>query len=50
MPFEMEETDAAVADAMTIRLVFSGNGTQPVTDQEEQEMLRFANDSSIKSL
>jgi hypothetical protein len=43
MSAEVEEKDAAVADAMTIRLSFNGNGLTAVTEQDQQEMLRLVN-------
>jgi hypothetical protein len=41
-PFEIDETDPAVADAMTIRLVFSGIGQNEPTETERQAILDFA--------
>jgi hypothetical protein len=43
MSVEVEEKDDAVADAMTIRLSFNGNGLTAVTEQDQQEMLRLMN-------
>jgi hypothetical protein len=44
MPVELEQKDDAVADAMTIRLSFSGNGLQTASEQEQQTMLDLVND------
>ena len=41
-PFEVEQTDDAVADAMTIRLVFAGQGTAEPTDADRAAILEFA--------
>lgn len=41
-PFELEQTDPATADAMTIRLVFSGTGAAAPTDRDKQAILDFA--------
>jgi hypothetical protein len=40
--FEIEETDPATADAMTIRLTFAGTGTAPAGNAEKQDMLDLA--------
>jgi hypothetical protein len=40
--FEYDHTDAASADAMTIRLVFSGAGTVPADEATQQAVLDFA--------
>lgn len=40
--FEYEETDPATADAMTIRLVFTGLGTTEPGPAEQRAMLEFA--------
>lgn len=40
--FEVEQSDPAVADAMTVRLVFSGSGEQPASEAEQQAILAFA--------
>jgi hypothetical protein len=44
MATEVEEKDAATADAMTIRLSFNGNGLTAVTEQDQQKMLQLVND------
>jgi len=41
-PFEYEHTDPAQADAMTIRLVFSGAGEQEAGAADQQAILDFA--------
>ncbi|MBX2996934.1 MAG: hypothetical protein KF893_00380 [Caldilineaceae bacterium] len=41
-PFEYEQTDPAVADAMTIRIVFSGAGDEEATDEQIAEIENFA--------
>jgi hypothetical protein len=43
LPFELEEKDDAVTDAMTIRLVFNGNGARPASEQDQRAMLDLAN-------
>jgi hypothetical protein len=40
--FEFEQTDPATADAMTIRMVFSGAGGQQPSDQQQHAILDFA--------
>lgn len=40
--FEFEQTDPATADAMTIRLVFSGAGEQEATEADQQAILDYA--------
>lgn len=40
--FDIDRTDAAKADAMTIRLVFSGAGRREATEAEKQAILDFA--------
>ncbi|HLF28437.1 MAG TPA: PT domain-containing protein [Anaerolineae bacterium] len=40
--FEINQTDPATADAMTIRLVFSGAGAQEPTDADKQAIQDFA--------
>jgi len=42
--FEYEFTDAAAADAMTTRLVFSGEGEQAASQAEQEAIARFAED------
>ena len=42
MAFEYGHTDAASADAMTIRLVFSGAGSTPADEATKQAILDFA--------
>jgi hypothetical protein len=42
--FEVEESDDAAADGMTIRLIFNGNGSQPASEQDQEAMLNLAND------
>ena len=42
--FEFEHTDPAVADAMTVRLVFMGAGTASATDADIQSIQQFASD------
>jgi hypothetical protein len=41
-PFEFEQTDPATADAMTIRIVFSGAGEELTTEAQIQEIQEFA--------
>jgi hypothetical protein len=41
-PFEHVQSDGAVADGMTVRLNFAGQGTQAATDEDVQAMLDFA--------
>ena len=41
-PFSLEQTDPATADAMTLRLSFSGTGTTAPTDSDKQAILGFA--------
>jgi hypothetical protein len=41
-PFEIEQTDPATADAMTIRLVFSGMGENEAGEAEKAAILDFA--------
>jgi hypothetical protein len=41
-PFEYEQTDPAVADAMTIRMVFSGAGEEPAPAEQIAEIENFA--------
>jgi hypothetical protein len=41
-PFEIDQTDPAQADAMTVRLVFSGAGDTPATEADKQAILDFA--------
>lgn len=41
-PFEHVQTDDAVADGMTVRLTFAGQGAQPATEADLQAMLDFA--------
>jgi hypothetical protein len=43
-PFELEQRDPAVADAMTVQLRFAGQGDRPATPEEQQAMLDFANE------
>jgi hypothetical protein len=43
-PFEFEHTDKASADAMTIRLVFSGAGSTSADEATQQAILGFAAD------
>lgn len=40
--FTYDQRDPAVADAMTVRLVFNGSGSESVTEEVQQEMLLFA--------
>lgn len=40
--FEMEQSDGAVADSMTIRLTFVGQGDRAATDEEKQAISAFA--------
>jgi hypothetical protein len=40
--FEYEQRDKAVADAMTLRLVFSGAGTREATEADRQAIIQFA--------
>jgi hypothetical protein len=40
--FELDQTDPATADAMMIRVVFSGAGTTEVTDADKQAIQDFA--------
>lgn len=42
--FEYEFTDAAAADAMTTRMVFSGEGAQAASQAEQEAIARFAAD------
>jgi len=44
MSVELEETDEAVADAMTIRLVFIGEGSRPASEQDQQAMMNMASE------
>jgi hypothetical protein len=41
-PFEHVQSDDAVADSMTVRLTFAGQGTQEATEADVQAMLDFA--------
>jgi len=41
-PFEHVQSDDAVADGMTVRLIFAGQGTQAATEADLQAMLDFA--------
>lgn len=41
-PFEVEQTDPATADAMTIRMVFSGAGEQSATEEQMAAIQEFA--------
>ena len=41
-PFELEQTDPAKADAMTIRIVFSGGGSAAATEADQQAITDFA--------
>ncbi len=41
-PFEMEQTDNATADALTIRLDFYGDGAQEASQADQQAMQSFA--------
>lgn len=41
-PFEVEQTDDAQADGMTVRMVFSGAGSVTPDEEEQQAMLDFA--------
>jgi hypothetical protein len=43
-PFEFEQTDAATADAMTVRLAFSGQGTTDATQDDKLAIESFATD------
>ncbi|MEJ2212196.1 MAG: hypothetical protein P8129_24670, partial [Anaerolineae bacterium] len=43
-PFEVEQSDGAVADAMTIRLNFTGQGTAEPTEAERTAILEFASE------
>lgn len=43
-PFEYEMRDPAVADAMTTRLVFSGNGTESADTATQEAIVAFAAD------
>jgi hypothetical protein len=43
-PFEMEQTDNATADALTIRVVFYGNGAQEASAADQQAIESFAAD------
>ncbi|HEX7975791.1 MAG TPA: hypothetical protein VF498_15380 [Anaerolineales bacterium] len=40
--FEVSQKDPATADAMTIRMVFSGNGQKDATQADQQAVLDFA--------
>lgn len=40
--FEYEHTDPAVADAMSTRMVFSGNGQETITAEQQQVILALA--------
>jgi hypothetical protein len=40
--FEYEQKDPAVADAMTIRLVFSGSGDEKASLAQQEEIAQFA--------
>lgn len=40
--FEVDTTDAAAADAMTVRMVFSGAGEQAASEADQQAILDFA--------
>jgi hypothetical protein len=42
MPFEHEQTDPATADAMTVRMVFSGAGSEIATAEQIAEIEEFA--------
>jgi len=41
-PFEHVQSDDAVADSMTVRLTFAGQGTQAATEADLRAMLDFA--------
>lgn len=40
--FEMEEKDPAVADAMSVQVIFSGTGQAPVSTEVQADIERFA--------
>jgi hypothetical protein len=46
--FEQEETDPAVADAMSVRLTLYGNGKQIATDYERQMMILLSTELSSR--
>lgn len=41
-PFELDQSDPAQADAMTIRIVFSGSGSTVATAADQQAIIDFA--------
>ncbi len=47
--YELNQSDAAVADSMTIRLIFNGSNDAPITDQAKQAMLDLANQLYIQA-
>jgi len=48
-PFELEQTDPATADAMTIRLVFAGQGTGAVSANQQSGMLHLADELALQA-
>ena len=41
-PFDFEQSDAATADAMTVKLKFNGNGSAEASDADKQALLDLA--------
>ena len=48
-PFEIEMTDPATADAMTILLVFAGQGTDAVSANQQSGMLHLADELVLQA-
>jgi hypothetical protein len=46
--FSIDQTDPAQADAMTIRMVFAGNGSAEPTDADKQAIQNFAQQQLIE--
>ena len=49
-PFEINQTDPATADAMTIKLTFAGEGTQEPSEADRQAIQAFAADAYASAM
>ena len=49
-PFEINQTDPATADAMTIKLTFAGEGTQEASEADRQAIQAFAADAYASAM
>jgi hypothetical protein len=47
--FSIQQKDDAVADAMTVNLVFSGSGSSEATDYDRQSILSFVSEIALQA-